>query len=364
MKILQFIYSLCPGGAERFTVDLSNELAKKHDVTLYTFRDEKLNDQGFYKSLLSDQVRIINLKIPPGFNPRIVYILYRILKKESPDIVHMHLSVINYFLILSAIFKNKIKFVYTIHTLANYEIRNKTELLIRRYVFKRSFISPVTISLEVLKSYKECYKHENAHLIINGRAAIEKSVYFDEARQYVAGLRNTDDTVIFCHIARLDPNKNQKMLISVMNNLKNEGYDIHLIMIGGGFDNSKEIMDIAGDNIHFLGSKLNATDYLFLSDALCLSSVVEGMPITLIEALACGCTPICTPVGGMKDTIKNGINGYISSSTNESDYSSIVKEYLSNRNVICQERLVQYYHDHFSMKNCSANYEQLYNSTK
>ena len=51
MKILQIIFSLSSGGAERFVVDLSNELSKTNDVTLLTLKDDKVDVEvrNFYK---------------------------------------------------------------------------------------------------------------------------------------------------------------------------------------------------------------------------------------------------------------------------------------------------------------------------
>lgn len=66
MKILQIIYGLGPAGAERFVVDLSNELAKQgNEVTLYVFDDNGNN--GFYKNEISNNISYISAKIPTGF---------------------------------------------------------------------------------------------------------------------------------------------------------------------------------------------------------------------------------------------------------------------------------------------------------
>ena len=50
MKILQISFSLSSGGAERFVVDLSNELGKTNDVTLLTLKDDKVDveNRNFY----------------------------------------------------------------------------------------------------------------------------------------------------------------------------------------------------------------------------------------------------------------------------------------------------------------------------
>ena len=75
MKIVEFIHSLCPGGAERFVTDLSNELSKENEVYLLTLTTSPINKQNFYKAELSDRVKLIDL----GYNGRskILY-LYKV----------------------------------------------------------------------------------------------------------------------------------------------------------------------------------------------------------------------------------------------------------------------------------------------
>ena len=90
-----------------------------------------------------------------------------------------------------------------------------------------------------------------------------------------------------------------------------------LLIIGEGFDRASELKKLANKNIHFIGIKTNVPDYLYASDAFCLSSNFEGMPISLIEAFACGCPSICTPVGGIVNSVKHGVTGFLSKSLSE-----------------------------------------------
>ena len=64
-------------------------------------------------------------------------------------------------------------------------------------------------------------------------------------------------------------------------------------------------------NIYFMGSVPNVQDYMKTCDFLCMSSKYEGMPITLLEAMANGLIPIVTPVEGILDLITDNINGII-----------------------------------------------------
>ncbi len=46
-------------------------------------------------------------------------------------------------------------------------------------------------------------------------------------------------------------------------------------------------------------------------DVLCVASTAEGMPLTLVEALACGCFPVCVDVGIVPELVRHGSNGLI-----------------------------------------------------
>ena len=70
MKIFQVIPNLGSGGAERFVVDLSNELAQQgHDVTLLTLYD-LVGTHGFYKDEIDGKVRVVSFHKSLGLSIR------------------------------------------------------------------------------------------------------------------------------------------------------------------------------------------------------------------------------------------------------------------------------------------------------
>lgn len=362
MKILQIIYSLSSGGAERFIVDLSNELAEQgHDVILCILRDDKVENNGFYKHEISNNVMYKNLKITPGFSFDYTIRINKLINISKPDIIHCHQNLINYVFPLSLIHR-KIKFFYTVHNDAITELKNKFELYLRKFFFKNR-INVITISYETSKSYRECYKLDNHIEIYNGRKSPEASKEIERTNQFYNNLRRQYD-FIFLHIARCSPEKNQKMLINVINRLTNEGKNIALLIVGSGFESNlgKQLKEMAGSNLYFLGQRHNIVDHYLNADAFCLSSLHEGMPITLIESLSCGCIPICTPVGGIINTIKNGYNGFLSKSTTEEDYYQAIINFITNKNQIKKESLLKYYQTIFSIEKCAFKHIQAYNS--
>jgi glycosyltransferase involved in cell wall biosynthesis len=361
MKILQFIYTLEPGGAERFVVDLSNELVKTNDVKLYVLRDDKIGNWGFYVPEIDEKVVYTSLKIGTGVKPQIIWKFYKILKTEQPDIVHCHLNLVNYFFILSILFRKKIRFIYTIHNTAKTEVKSGVEKFIRHFFFKHSLFNPVAISDETKNSYEAYYKLKNAILILNGRKFSGKTSSYEGVAEEISKLKKTPETLVFCHVAAYCYAKNQKMLVSAFNKLSSEGHDVILLIMGDGFDNATELKALAGDHIHFLGLKSNVNDYLYAADAFCLSSVYEGMPISLIEAFACGCIPVCTPVGGIINTIEHGVTGFLSRTVSETDYVDALVQFIKSGSLINKELLVTYYHENLSIEQCAGEYLKLYN---
>ncbi|RGJ63668.1 glycosyltransferase [Bacteroides stercoris] len=110
------------------------------------------------------------------------------------------------------------------------------------------------------------------------------------------------------------------------------------------------LQEQACDKIYFLGLKKNVGDYLKNSDAFALSSLNEAMPITLIEALACGCIPLSTPVSGSVDIIQNGKNGFLSKDFSVDSYITMLKDFFKNHENIDKKELEVYFENNLSMK--------------
>jgi glycosyltransferase involved in cell wall biosynthesis len=365
MKILQLVYSLGPGGAERFVVDLSNELARQgNDVTLCVLRDDSKGNSGFYRNELSENLKYLNLKIPEGLRLNNILILNRLIKKLKPQVVHSHLNLVNYLFPLTLIHK-KIKFIHTIHSFPKSEVKSALEFKLRSYFYSGHKMKAVTISEEISKYFLEFYKFPAYSEIYNGRALPKPTPGFSDVKNDIQKFRDNGST-IFLHIGTCNAAKNQRMLIEAFNKLTTGGDRANLMIIGSGFDSEEgdNLKKLASDQIKFLGERHNVSDYLLNADAFCLSSVREGMPISLIEAFACGCIPICTPVGGLINTIKNGETGYLSKSVSTADYYAALRNYLDNKNKIKKDDLIAYYGNNFSIEECAKRYLMLYVSDK
>ncbi|APD05852.1 sucrose-phosphate synthase [Flavobacteriaceae bacterium UJ101] len=307
MKILQIIPTLGSGGAERFVVDLCNELTKQgHEVILCTMFDLKLNeDYAFFKKNLNSSIEHINLNKKLGFDRSLFLKIYRVIKKYKPQVVHSHLSTLNYVFLANILLNNKVKFIHTLHSDARKLIKNKGEYFLRKFIYNVKLVKPVCISEESLKSFEELYSTDSAKMIYNGRKLEEST---GEIENYDKEKFNT----IFLHVGRFDEAKNQINLVKAFNNILKEYPKILLLIIGEGDKKIKlELEKYTSDHIILLGRKTNVNEYMKVSQAFILPSIFEGMPISLIEAMSHGLIPIVSRVGGMKNMVENMKNGLL-----------------------------------------------------
>ena len=356
MKIVEIIPQLSSGGAERFVVDLSNELGKRHDVSLIvSFALE--GSTAFYLSELSDAVKVVSLHKKLGFDTAYLYRLYKTIKQEAPDIVHTHLDAYTHFAILKWLFP-RVKFVHTLHSDAQFESGGRIKAFLKKIFFGRGWSKAVTISQASDNSFKQLYGAKvDSTLIYNGRTMnIEWS-----DKELVPRKEGITNLVSIGHIS---PVKNHTLLCSAVDQLTKKGAPIELYMFGRFVD--KEIVEsikaLNNPHIHMLGEVENPRQYLRNADVYCMSSVIEGMPISLIEALSCGLVPVCTAVGGIVDMVEDGKSSFLSHDMSVESYVkalerllALAPQELEAMKSVCRESAKRY-----SIEECAKQYEELF----
>lgn len=363
MKIIQLIYSLCSGGAERFVVSLSNQLTEMgHDVTVCMLLSDQNDSYVFNRQFLDSRVRFHSMGYLPGFSLKKVIDVEKYILSHQPDVVHCHLNVIPYVFRL-AITQRDIRFIHTLHNVAENASGKKWQKFINRFFYKHRYITPITISARCRQSYRDYYGLPSPVSIDNGCEVPRKSIRFDEVVSEVESYKDNPNSPVFIHVARFHEQKNQNLLIDAFNELDRKGEDFVLLVIGDGFHQGPgaELKRRACAKIHFLGLKNNVADYLYCSDAFCLTSIYEGLPISLLEAMACGVVPICTNVGGIPDVVSDGCTGYLAE-LQIADYCRAIELFMKYR--LNPKWVVEHFVTYFSMDNCAQKYIQVYSIRK
>ena len=279
MKIVYIIPSLQIGGAEKIVLQLCDHFVSKGDYeVILCVCGGGIN--SIYLEQLDKKIKLIELKknsLYTQFPIRMIWKtiafwkIYRLLRRENPDIVNTHLGVVFYFNIFSVFLPYK--FFHTIHNPANIEVDDKNKFLrklsfvLRKKIFSSKKVIPIAVSEAVAISIKKYYKI-SCPVINNGVVGLRKSACYDEVRENIQKLKKNNATQIFINIGRIHPQKNQKALVNIFKNL--EYKNIILIILGSVLDENKYLLDdinaIQADNVFFIEAKPNVGDYLSCSD--------------------------------------------------------------------------------------------------
>lgn len=359
MKILEIIPQLSQGGAERFVVDLCNELSMRHDVTLVVLHN--IDKTEFFLKEISTRVKVFSMNKRKGFDMGLFFKLRDLIKKENPDVVHTHLRAIVYSL-LAYLVPSHIKYIHTVHNDAAKEAGDGISRLCRKFAFKTKRVVPITISEESKKSFIDFYGI-TPPMIYNGRPAYTESERSNEVRNEFSNLKNRRNSTIIVNVARIQPQKNQLLLAKTIDDLNRQSKCVDLMIIGR-YDDSPIAPCLSSLNskyLHLLGEKQNPRDYIKAADAFCLSSLYEGMPITLIECFSVGTIPICTPAGGIKNMIKDGENGILATGFSQSDIRQAIERFLllSESDKIIMRKNSQASFVKYTIDTCARKYEKL-----
>lgn len=356
MKVLEIIPHLQSGGGEKFVVDFSNAISSiGHDCTVVTLLRPSNDD--ILRNVLTSRVKTDTLSKKLGIDIGCMYRLYNYVKQAKPDVVHLHLNAITYS-VLAAIFYRKCKYVATLHSEASREAGSGLNKYIRKFLFGTKIVTPVTISSESEKSFEDFYGYKTI-MIPNGSSFYNKPVNnpWEKYRKEV--------DFLFIHAGRISSVKNQLMLVKCFDQLIKAGRNVRLLIAGRIVDDDifQQMKPYFSDKIIYIGEQQDIRAIMSICDAFCLTSRMEGMPITIIEAFSVGCVPITTPVGGCINMIQNGENGYLSEEVSVGSFVSAVERFIDldeNKIKKMKQQCVYDYKTNYSIESSSNNYLKLF----
>ncbi|WP_214710810.1 glycosyltransferase [Exiguobacterium sp. s55] len=304
-KIIQIIPNLHLAGAEIMLENLTLRLDKEgYTVKVVSFYNEQT---AISARLEFNGIDVLYLDKKRGFDFKSIIQLRNIIKEENPNIIHTHLYILPY-VIIASLFQKNITKVHTIHNLADKEV-SSSQRKINKIIYKMFKVIPVAISPKIKKSITNVYKFKDEFvpMVFNG-VDIKKF-------QHIKKEKDIKEVVQLLHIGRFSDQKNHKGLIEAFyksNPIENK---IILNLIGEG-SLKREIIQMVNDlnlnnHVNFLGLKSDVKKYLHSADIFILPSKWEGMPITLIEAMASGLPIIATDVGGVADMIEDNKSGLL-----------------------------------------------------
>ena len=169
-----------------------------------------------------------------------------------------------------------------------------------------------------------------------------KIKYITNGIQIPSGLKRkerTSDSLKVLYVGRSSAEKRVNLIGRISKQLAIENLDIKFSMVG---DVQNEIDSSLQPYIHFYGAindEANLFKIYLEHDVLIMTSLHEGFPITIMEAMTAGCIILSTPVGDIPHHVKHGQNGFLFSSTE--DESKIISESIMHLKHIQHDKILQ-----------------------
>jgi glycosyltransferase involved in cell wall biosynthesis len=175
----------------------------------------------------------------------------------------------------------------------------------------------VCVSNSIRESLVKHYRFpaEKTITVHNGIHLSEFDQKKSDGPQVRAKLRiGTKEFVLVC-TARLSEHKRLDLLLRAIAKLLRDGVGCKCIIVGDG-PLREELCEQAlglglSGHVFFEGFQKDVRPYLQAADAFVLSSATEGLPLSLLEAMACGLPCVVTDVGGTAEVVTDGVHGLV-----------------------------------------------------
>jgi len=321
INVLHLVFSFQQGGLEKLLISFLKASSK--NLTVVVMNDEV--DGNLREELLKIDCKVYFLGRKRGHkHPKYLFRLLKIIKENNIDIVHLHNQGVIMLSMLCKILKPQLKFVYTIHDSVVVKEWNKATLFINRVFIDMN----IAISEEI---FNECV---NKNLITT---KIYNGVDTKKWKPAQGG------ALLFSiiNVARITYyKKGQDILIKALKACKDKGMKFSCNLVGGVYEYDTEsfeylkklIKDLElSEEIMFLGSRDDIPDLLAQSDLFVLPSRFEGMPISLLEAMAAKLPVIASNISGSSDLIKHENNGLMFESENYLDLAEKILFLYNNK---------------------------------
>lgn len=248
--------------------------------------------------------------------------LRKIINENRYDIVHCHTPMGGILARLAAASqrKNGTKVLYTAHGFHFYHGAPKLNWMLYFPIeYTMSFLTDCLITIND-EDYNCAEKYLPVKDIrkVNG-VGYNSDRYYPISKEEKLALRRklgySSDEKLLIYVAEMNANKNQAMLIRALKSVSEKCEDVRLLIAGADNFNGEYIRlakDIGvADRVDFLGHREDINDLLHISDIAVGSSYREGLPVNVMEALACGLPVVLSDNRGHRVLGVNGENGYV-----------------------------------------------------
>lgn len=135
--------------------------------------------------------------------------------------------------------------------------------------------------------------------------------------------------VTLLYVGRLEPVKNHELLLTAFRKARTQNSELRLWMVGDGSERGRlealsEALELT-DDVTFWGQQLNVGRFFSAADIFIMSSLSEGLPMSLLQAFSAGLPAVVTDVGGMAEVVGMTGAGIITAANADSMSDAILR---------------------------------------
>ncbi|HEU4636907.1 MAG TPA: GT4 family glycosyltransferase PelF [Edaphobacter sp.] len=352
MKIIHVVYSLEMGGAEILVAQLCRlQRAHGHDVSVIAYSNlgtlgEQLVEEGFSVVVLGEAPFTKTfLRFVGAF------------RRLRPDVVHCHNPAPTLQAAIPARLAGTHSVISTRHSLVAppYDLKEEKAFnFVARFCDRVVGICDATC--ENLRNTPGA-RREKIVRIYNGVDPVVP--VSEESRPAKKGL-------ILLFVGRLAAIKDLSTLIRATAIAVQRLPDLQLWIVGHGAERDHLDALVAelgvGANVTFWGERLDVAGFFRSADIYCMSSVSEGLPMSLLQAMSVGVPAIVTDVGGMAEVVKNSNAGLTTPVGDPDAMADAIVQLASDpeRRQVLANNASDSYKQHFTLERMNASYVELY----
>jgi len=313
-RVLYIITKSVWGGAAKYVFDLATNLSGEFDIAIAAGGKDR-----FYQKIKKTDILYYNIaNFQRTINPlKDIFAFFEILSllfQLKPDTIHVNSSKAGGIVgIAGRIYGissgKKIKLIFTAHGWAFNEDRPKWQIWLIKIFSKLTVVFYDKIICVSEYDYNIAIKNKIApakKLITIHNGIDLKNLSFLPKEQAQKKLINKTSPFVIGTIAEYTKNKGLFYLLKAIKKIKDKEFDV--VLIGSGENPDKEKMHNFVKknnlkNVHLIEFINNAASYLKAFDVFVLSSLKEGLPYTILEAMAAEIPIIATNVGGVPEML-------------------------------------------------------------
>jgi glycosyltransferase involved in cell wall biosynthesis len=300
--ILQIVAPGEVGGLESVVLALAaGQTRRGHNVIVAVVSDPRDGVHPFVAELTAAGVRTVPFVLPPHAYLKERTLIKELCDREKPDLVHTHGYRPDILHAASRLRRN-FATVTTLHGSSRVGGSSTFHELVQMLLLRR-FDAVIAVSHHLADQIRRTWvRPERLHVIPNACSDRIRVADSSEARRR---LNLPSKGIVVGWVGRLIPIKGADVFLRAVRQLS--ALPLTISVIGDGSERARleEFARVEGlsDRVHFHGTVPQAARYISAFDVFVLSSRSEGIPVTLLEALAAKVPVVVTSVGGVPEVV-------------------------------------------------------------